>query len=188
MIKLRIVRGERIKAALLEAASFDQLYRNIQQAFPDTQKRQHATNEVTVTSMRFIPVRTTAEGGALQLGTTTRSNSHEYKQQLLFSDVNYDKEDAEDNVTFKATDGREYHVKPINLNGARIRVNCNCMDFHYRFATWNYDNETLMGRPPKPYQRKTDTRPPVNPSQVDGMCKHLIKVCNTLEQRGLLSG
>lgn len=188
MIKLRIIRGERIKAALLEAASFNQLYQNIERAYPDTPKRQHATNEVNVATMRFVPVRTTAEGGALQVLTTTRSNQHEYKQQILFSDVNYDKMDAEDNVTFKATDGQEYHVKPIPLGQARIRVNCNCMDFHYRFATWNYDNQTLMGKPPKPYQRKTDTRPPVNPMRVDGLCKHLIKVCDVLEQRGLLTG
>jgi hypothetical protein len=187
-MKLRVIRGERIKAALLEAASFDQLYQNIERAFPDTQKRQHATNGVVVSSVRLIPVRTTATGGALQVGAITRSNQHEYKQQLLFSDVNFDTEDAEDNITFKGTDGRDYHVKPISLNGSRIRVNCSCMDFHYRFANWNFDNETLMGRKPKPYQRKTDTRPPVNPGRVDGLCKHLIKVCDNLEQRGLLSG
>lgn len=186
-MKLRVIRGERVVAALLEAATFNQLYQNIERAFPDTPKRQHATNEVTVTSLRYIPVRTTAEGGALQLATTTRSNQHEYKQQFLFSDVSFEPEDTEDNITFRATDGREYSIKPISLNGSRIRVNCNCMDFHYRFAQWNYDNETLMGRKPKPYQRKTDTRPPVNPSRVDGLCKHLIKVCDILEQQGLLT-
>jgi phage/plasmid-associated DNA primase len=186
-MKLRVIRGERIKAALLEAASFDQLYQNIERAFPDTPKRQHATSEVTVTSIRYVPVRMTSEGGALQLATTTRSNQNEYKQQLLFSDISYETEDTEENITFKATNGQEYHVKPIPLNGSRIRVNCNCMDFHYRFAVWNFNNDTLMGRKPKPYQRKTDNRPPVNPAQVDGLCKHLIKVCNILEQKGLLT-
>lgn len=180
------VRGEDISGVLAESATYDDLYANITQEFPDTRKRHNATNEVNVREIRYIPVRTTAEGGALQLAASTQSNGHEYKQQLLFSDVQFDPEDAEDNITFKATDGKDYHIKPISLQGNRIRVNCTCMDFHYRFAMWNYNNGTLMGRKPKLYQRKTDTRPPVNPGQVDGMCKHLIKVCDRLQQQRLI--
>ena len=178
--------GNDLVVWLDEAATYDDLYNNITQEFPDTRKRQNATNEVNVREIRYIPVRTTAEGGALQLAATTNSNSHEYKQQLLFSDVRYDTEDAQDNITFKATDGQDYHIRPITLGENRIRVNCTCMDFHMRFALWNYNNGTLMGRKPKLYQRKTDNRPPVNPGQVDGMCKHLIKVCDRLRQQGLI--
>jgi hypothetical protein len=180
--------GEEISATLTESATYNDLYNNIRQEFPDTRKRQNATNEVNVQEVRYIPVRTTAEGGALQIAASTRSNGHEYKQQLLFSDVNFDPEDADDNITFKATDGQDYHVKPITLTGNRIRVNCSCMDFHYRFAMWNYNNGTLLGRKPKLYRRKTENRPPVNPGQVDGLCKHLIKVCDRLRQQRLISG
>jgi hypothetical protein len=180
--------GEQVTDMLNEAATYDDLFNNITQEFPETRKRQHATNEVNVREIRYIPVRTTAEGGALQLASTTTSNSHTYKQQLLFSDVHFAEEDAEDNITFRATDGQEYHVQPITMDGNRIRVNCNCMDFHMRFALWNFNNDTLMGRKPPPYRRKTDNRPPVNPGQVDGMCKHLIKVCDQLRQQGLISG
>ena len=178
--------GEDVAAMLAESATYDDLYNNITQEFPDTKKRQNATNEVNVQQIKYVPVRTTAEGGALQIASSTRSNSHEYKQQLLFSDVKYDTEDNEGNITFKATDGKDYHVHPITLDGNRIRVNCSCMDFHFRFALWNFNNGTLLGRKPKLYQRKTDTRPPVNPGQVDGMCKHLIKVCDRLRQQGLI--
>lgn len=180
------VAGDDLIEWLDESATYDNLYTNITQEFPDTRKRQNATNEVNVREVRYIPVRTTAEGGALQLSAITNSNGHEYKQQLLFSDVKYDTEDSDTNITFKATDGQDYHIHPITLNRNRIRVNCSCMDFHYRFALWNYNNGTLMGRKPKPYRRKTDNRPPVNPGQVDGMCKHLIKVCERLRTQRII--
>lgn len=186
MTKYIIVPGEEIQTSLDESATYDDLYNNITTEFPDTTKREKATNEVNVSTVKLIPVRTTAEGGALQVVASTRSNSHEYKQNMLFSDMEYEQEDTPENITFQATDGQEYHVKPILLTGNRIRVNCNCMDFYYRFAQWNYNNGTLMGRKPPIYRRKTDTRPPVNPGQVDGMCKHLIKVCDRLRQQGLI--
>jgi hypothetical protein len=63
--------GEHLADMLNESATYDDLFNNITQEFPETRKRQHATNEVNVREIRYIPVRTTAEGGALQLASTS---------------------------------------------------------------------------------------------------------------------
>ena len=185
MSDMYVLRGERVLQALNEVSTYDDLYNNIQKGFPETKKRQHATNEVTISKLTYSPVRITNEGGALRLSSITRSNQHEYKQQVLLSDVSFVTDGS--GVSFVATDGQTYNVQPIRLNRSRLRVNCTCLDFHYRFASWNFNDDSLLGKKPPLYQRKTDNRPPVNPARVPGLCKHLVKVFDKLYSSGMLT-
>jgi hypothetical protein len=86
-----------------------------------------------------------------------------------------------------ASDGQDYHVQPLQLAGHNVKVRCNCMDFYFRFANYNAQDKSLVGKPPPLYRRKTTTRPPVNPGQVPGMCKHLLKLVQTLQGAGLVA-
>lgn len=177
--RLRVVRGERIVQALEEEATYDKLRQNIQVGFPNTQKRQHATGEVNVTNIQYVPV-----AGGLQVKSLSRSNGHDYNQVIVFSDVPHN--DDGEGATFMGTDGQEHTIEPISLQGSRVKVNCGCLDFHYRFAMQNYSDDALQGMKPPLYQRKTTTRPPANPAQVSGVCKHIIKLVDTLRQQGLI--
>lgn len=179
MKKFRVVRGERIEQALGEEATYNDLRQNIQRGFPETRKRQHATGEVNVTNVQYVPI-----AGGLQVNARSRSNGHDYAQTIMFTNVPHN--DGGEGVSFTGTDGQEHTIQPISLQGARVKVNCSCLDFHYRFAMWNFNDAALAGPKPQLYQRKTADRPPVNPTQVSGVCKHLIKLVDTLRQNRLI--
>lgn len=176
MSEFRLLRGARILQQLDEDSTVNRLRGNIQSAFPNTRKRQHATNEVTIDKVEYIPylgtkflhVRSTANG--------------QYRQALQFVRVTFDKQDTPENITFVATDGQDYHVQPISLAAHNVKVRCNCLDFHFRFATWNFSDNSIVGPAPKPYRRVTNTRPPANPDHVPGLCKHLLKLIDELRQ------
>lgn len=181
----QVIRGERIlqQQQLLEVSSVDDLESNIVRAFPTTRKRQHATGEVTISNVQFIPY---VGMKMLHVKSVSSSvNGSRYQQALQFVRVDFENEDTDTNVTFTATDGEDYHVLPVKLSGNYVKVRCNCLDFHYRFASYNSQDKSLVGRPPPPYQRKTN-RPPVNPDQVPGMCKHLLKLVSQLQGQGLV--
>lgn len=182
-MKMRVVRGERLLQALDEDATYDQLYTGIQKGFPDTKKRQHATNEVNVVQIKFVPV-----SNGLQVGAVSRSHGHNYAQSIIFTDVIYQGMAGDEATgTFMGTDGKQHTIQPITLETKRVKVNCNCLDFYHRFAQFNFSNDALSGAKPPLYQRKTDNRPPVNPMKVPGMCKHIIKVIEKMRSYGLIS-
>ena len=183
-MSLRVLRGTRILQALDEDSTAQQLRQNIEQGFPNTKKRQHATNEVTISNVQYIPYVGTK---FLHIKSQSTSNGNQYKQVIQFTKVVFEPADTPDNISFTSVDGRDVHVQPINLAQHNAKVRCNCLDFHYRFATWNFSDNSLVGPAPKPYRRVTTTRPPVNPSKVEGMCKHLIKLVDTLKRGGLVA-
>lgn len=175
-MKQRIVRGERLIQAM-EDATVPILRQNIQRGFPDTRKRQHATGEVNITNVQYVPI-----AGGLQVKSASRSNGNNYNQVIIFSGV----KQAPEGATYTGTDGAEHTIEPIALPGSNVKVNCNCLDFHYRFALWNFNDNALAGPKPPLYRRKTTHRPPANPLQVSGVCKHILKLVDALRQNGLV--
>lgn len=181
--QLNQLREEPQQQPLDEVSTVPDLEDNIAQAFPRTTKRQHATGEVDVNYVEFIPF---VGVKYLHVRSTTLSNGHNYQQAIQFMRVQFDQQETPDNVSIMGNDNVVYHVHPIKLNNHNVKVRCNCLDFHFRFANYNSTDKSLVGRPPPPYVRKTTTRPSVNPEQVPGMCKHLLKVVEVLEQNGLV--
>lgn len=178
-----LIRGDRIIQQLNELSSVPDLEDNIERGFPETRKRQHATGEVSVSGIQYTPY---VGMKMLHVKSRSSSNGHAYQQALQFNGVEFDSADTPENATFPAADGSEYHVKPLQLTNHNCKVRCNCLDFHFRFAAYNSQDKSLVGRPPPLYQRKTN-RPPVNPMQVPGMCKHLLKLVQELQSAGLIA-
>lgn len=167
---------------LYEESTYPELYSNIQTAFPNTKKRQHEAQKINVTSIKFIPFKTK---NTLQVKATATSKGNQYSLIIQFSDIAHNVENKKQ-VVFTAVDGSRYRINPIRLSQTNVKVRCNCLDFYYRFAAWNYEDKSLVGRSPPLYQKKTD-RPPVNPAQVPGLCKHLIKLFTTLKRQGIVT-
>lgn len=178
-----VVRGARIIQQLDEASTAPKLRQNIEQAFPDTQKRHRATGEVAVNNMVYVPYVGTK---MLHIKGAATSNGHPYQQSLQFTNVVFEDVDTEENVTFTGSDGADYHIQPIDLVKSNVKVRCSCLDFYHRFANYNSQDKSLVGRAPPVYVRKTTTRPPVNPSRVPGMCKHLLKIVEDLQRSGIV--
>lgn len=158
---------------LLEKSTHDQLFTNIEQAFPLTKKRQHATGDVTITNLQILPyvgmkmIHVFADVSSI-------SGKH-YKVGIQFLQVEFVDSQAAGITRFVGRDGEQYFIHPIALDRKNIKITCQCMDFRWRFAMWNSADKSLIGAPPPPYVKKTN-RPPVNPDQVPGICKHALKV------------
>lgn len=174
--KFYLIRGPRIVNQLDEAA-FSELEQNTLTFIPTTTKRQHAVTPVQITAVELIPA---PQSGTLEARGEAQSGTNKYQPIILFSDVEYQDEDTGENITFTAVDNNEYHVAPISLHQNNVKVRCTCMDFRWRFAMANQQNDVLHGPGPELYTKKTD-RPPNNPRNVPGVCKHLLRFVNELK-------
>jgi len=182
--KLHVIRGQRILNQIeqLDEATYAELERNTMNFAPPSEKRQWVVNPVQINKMEIIPAR---ESQNLTARADVTSDGTKYQTTLVFDGVIYEDADQADNVSFVGTNGDEYHVQPINLTQNNVKVNCNCLDFYWRFATWNHQKGSLNGHPPPPYQKRTG-RPSVNPGKVPGVCKHLMKTVISLRDAGLV--
>jgi hypothetical protein len=185
----KFVRGARLlqwaeEDEKLDEVTLSDLERDTVSGFPNTTKRQHATDPVQITQMKLVPARPT---GDLICDAEAKSGPKTYDPKILFLDTIFEDEDTRTNVTFTAVDGDAYNIQPISLTRSNCKVTCNCLDFRWRFSVWNDDRGALYGKPPPPYQRKTETRPPANPNRTPGICKHLVKLTQALRQAGLVT-
>ena len=116
-----------------------------------------------------------------------KSEVGDYDTEIRFNDVKYVSEDSsgpkvkiDDNSS-----GEPIWIEPINERRSDVQVKCTCLDFYYRFAPFNAANNALIGDPPPRYVKKTD-RPPVNPNEIPGVCKHIIRLHDELRKRGII--
>ena len=177
-----VIRGNRIIQQLNEDSTYKELKQNTMQFEPATKKRQYAVDPIQITQVKLIPYEAS---NSLQIQGVASSDGSKYDTVMLFSGIQYEDEDGADNVTFMGSDGEEHHIQPIQLSQNNVKVSCTCLDFRWRFATWNSKKDSLYGDPPPPYQKKTD-RPPVNPERVPALCKHLLKTTIAMKQSGIL--
>lgn len=173
----------KIKEILTEL-TYDQMHGNIERSFPNTRKRQHATQPINVANMKVTPYVNSNELKVDSVAQNTESHSR-YNTTVLFQDVEFEDEDTDINVTFKAVDGKDYNVQQIEPTEHNCKVRCQCNDFRYRFAPHNHRNNAL-NPPPFPPYIPMGLRPSVNPDQVPGVCKHLIKLVMELRRSGLI--
>lgn len=172
-----VIHGRRLAALLNEESTYSDLYRGIERSFPNTKKRQYATGPISVLKTEYLPF---VNDNSLRVNTLVNSSGNRYQPVIMFRNVTFQDENLPTNTTFTAVDGNEYNIQSIPLSGSVVRVHCNCLDFYWRFASWNYSDGSLEGDPPPPYNA-TGQRPPVNPEQTPGVCKHIIKVVGQLK-------
>jgi len=170
----------------LEEASIRDLETNIQRGFPNTKARQHAVGPIQVPIVKLTPF---APSGKLFAESQANNQGRKYNPEIMFDQVQFEKEETATNVTFTGSDNNEYNItQAIPLAGSAVQVRCNCLDFHYRFSRLNAKNNALYGNPAPPYKRHPDSnRPPANPAQVPGMCKHLLALKEELQKMGIVA-
>jgi hypothetical protein len=198
-IKYEIIRGQRIQnqldevKELLERSTFTALQQNSKNKVPTSSGRANAAiaSNINIGKMDIVPYVGTRvldiKGAAQNTNSQTKGQaSSMHYPKIIFNNVEFEESDQPSNVTFRASDGNEYHVVPINLSQNTVRVYCDCLDFKWRFQHYNVsDRSAAIPKSPKPYQSKTD-RGPVNPSKVPGVCKHLIALVDVLKKSALV--
>jgi len=147
-------------------------------------ERDNKANRVQLQNFTYIPM---MNNNALKIASnTTSNNGHDYWTTLLFSNIEYLDAAQPDSFSFKGSDNAEYFIKRVQPS-TNVKVNCSCLDFHYRFSVWDDKFKALDGQPPPPYIRKTQNRPEVNPMKTPGLCKHIIKIMNDLKAQHFFS-
>jgi len=200
-LKFEIIRGKRINDQLeelemvTERSTVQNLDQNIQGFLPMTTKRQHATQPLTVKEMVYLPYVGTKNLNVNALvhsppnhHAQANKNEADYNTSLIFNNVEFENESTETNITFVAKDGKEYSMQPIDLSKNTVRVNCNCLDFYWRFKSYNAKDTSLAGRAPPAYQKAPgSTRGPSNIKRVPGLCKHLLQTVEALKQAKMVT-
>ena len=179
--KLNLIRGPRIETQLEEASTVADLERNTKSFDPKTKKREYAVDEIQVKQLKLIPYHNT---GQLEVTGTITSGGSTYDTTIMFDNIEYHETDEPNNVSFVGSDGDEHHITMIQLSRSNVKVRCGCLDFYWRFASYNAKDVSLHGEAPSPYQSRTN-RPPVNTRSVPGVCKHLLKTVIALKQTGI---
>ena len=166
---------------ILIEAPIQQLYNATDRAFGDDR----ATNapKIRISSYEYIPVRSESTL-RVRFGFSSPSKSV-YTAIIVFEDVEFLDASTNTSIELKAVDGTVFNIEPLQYAQMNAKVRCGCLDFYYRFASWNARDNSLFGDSPPPYIPKTD-RPPVNPQKVAGLCKHLMQGVDFLRKQQIL--
>ena len=170
------------KEWILTESSLKDLYKSSVDAFPDTTKRQHAVDPIKVTSIRWLPylgVRT------LFVKAEVRSEDRHYNPMVLFKNVQYHNENAKGLVRL-AVENRIYFLEQLSLVDTDALLRCQCNDFKWRFQHFDKLDRSLYGSNRKRYEALHNPGS-ANPEELPGMCKHLMKLMNILEESGIVN-
>jgi hypothetical protein len=170
----------------IDETTLPELYQSTVAAFPRTGKRQHSTDLIRITEMNWTPylgVKTLFLKGLAQSGESGK----EYSPIVVFKGVQYHNNPSPDLVEIVASNGQHYLLDRLKYDQNEVIVRCNCPDFKWRFNYYDHLDKALFGRKRAKYEATTG-RPPANPSEMPGMCKHLIKFVRVIQQSGILEG
>ena len=163
--------------SLFAESSLEDLYQSAVEAFPHTTMRQHATDTIIITNLRWTPylgMRT------LFIKALAQNEGREYSPIILFKKVNYNS----DEVKITDNTGKEYSFGKLSLENTDVVLRCNCADFFYRFNYYDHLDKSLYGRKRRKYESK-GVGPPANPLELPGICKHLMKTAHVLREAGI---
>lgn len=161
---------------LFNETSLSELYASAVAAFPRTKMRQFATDPVVITHLDWTPYKGMK---TLFVKGLAQHEDREYSPIILFKGVNYQVEE----VRVAANDGSEFGMRPVSLTENDVLVRCNCPDFRWRFNYYNHLDGSLYGAKRKKYEGHGG--PPANPMEMPGICKHIMKLINVLQEAGL---
>jgi hypothetical protein len=163
---------------LLETSTVGQLTSNTGVFFD--KGRETRAKQVQLSNVQYIPA---VADGILTVKAKSRGKDTTYDTSIQFEKVRYVKPETAYAVPIPFGEEQLY-VMPLQNMGNLVKVHCTCMDFYWRFAMYNNRDNSLDGKPPAPYVKKTD-RAPQNPDQVPGNCKHLQKLADQLRAEKL---
>lgn len=116
----------------------------------------------------------------------TRNGEAGYNQIIVFKNVEFSEEEPEiDKDKWKYLDEYKVWYKKPGLDDNDIQLRCGCPDQRFRFQYALKLNKALFGNLIK-YTKKTN-RPPLNPDNIPGVCKHNYNFIKALIQKGYIA-
>jgi hypothetical protein len=148
-------RFKNVLERLMEDMTFKELTDTIEAWRGDIDELYYRTDTVSLTKTSYAKGVKTLQFIGL---VNSYHRNNQYKIIIQFSNVNEE-------------DNKLGYKKPC-LTKNDVHIRCSCLDYTFRFQFSNKKVNALYGNPKK-YKRKTLTRPPVNPDEVPGYCKHI---------------
>jgi hypothetical protein len=162
----------------LNESSSQDLYDSAVEAFPNTTKRQHATQPIKISTIKWTPY---LGMNTLFVKALAQNEGREYNPIILFKGVKYLDEGG---ISVMGDMGRVF-LEKLSLNDNHVALRCNCPDFSWRFNYFNHVDKSLYGRKRKKYEALYNPGS-ANPMEMPGMCKHLMKLSHVLNQSGIV--
>lgn len=167
---------------MLLESSLQDLYNSAVEAFPHTTLRQHATNPIKITNLYWMPFKGLK---TLFVKALAQNEGKEYNPIIVLKNIKYLEKQDPNHITLKANDGLTYFLETASLEHTNVLVRCNCPDYTWRFLHYNAADKSNYGRDRKKYE-SLGVRPPANPKELPGACKHLFKMVKALRETKLL--
>lgn len=157
------------------------MYKSAVDAFPNTTKRQYATNTVKVTKIEWTPY---LGMKTLYAKALIQNEGKEYKAQMLFKGVVYH-EQMEKGLVRLVVNDQSYLLEQLSSENTQVLVRCSCPDFRYRFNYYDFVDKSLSGTKATKYEGQNLWK--ANPLELPGVCKHLMKFHKALQESNILS-
>jgi hypothetical protein len=160
---------------LITESSLSELFQSTVDAFPNTTKRQHATDTINIANIiwrPFLGMRT------LFVRALAQNEGKEYSPIIVFKNVRYH-QNEEPNLIKITENGNDYFFEPLSME-TDVILRCPCADFYWRGVHFNHLDKSLYGRDRKRYEAMHNPGSS-NPTQSPIMCKHLIKLASVLQ-------
>jgi len=114
-----------------------------------------------------------------------RGESTTYLADIEFFGLTYTKDKIPGYIPIKILGEQLYYSKPSYSNTG-VELKCSCPDFRFMWEYALFKNNSLVGQFRKYTRVPGSTRPPKNPNDVPGVCKHLNSAIKVLFNSGLL--
>jgi hypothetical protein len=97
-------------------------------------------------------------------------------------------EQAEKGLVSIPSGSKTLWFKPLSVNDNRVKLYCKCPDMQFTFSFQLWEKDSFIGAYKKYKRVPGSTRPPRNPMEVPGYCKHVHSHLLALQKKGFLVG
>lgn len=148
-------------------------------------KRQYITGKVGALDFKYLP-----QQKQLYIASQARSSDGRriYKASIVFEGItNSETVSAEHKMPYYPKENQAAIFIQQPTVSTRFRARCQCQDYYFMFEFWNKREKALIG-PHKQYVRVSPPsgRPPVNPTESPGCCKHICGLIKYLMLQGIV--
>jgi hypothetical protein len=165
-------------------SSLNELYRSTVDAFPNTTKRQHATDSIHIANLQWTPF---VGMKTLMVKGLAQNEDREYSPIIVFKNVIYHpNRDEYGLVQLTDITGAQYLLERLSSEENDVLVRCNCKDFYWRGVHFNKMDRSLHGRDRTKYEALHNPGSS-NPQEMPILCKHLIKMAQAIRESTLLA-
>lgn len=118
--------------------------------------------------------------------TTVLGDNDSYTVHIQLFDINFSKEEQKGWIK-SSISGKDWWFKPFDII-SRCKLKCQCMDSRFMWEYPMYKKASLIGAFRKYKRVPGSNRPPKNPDNIPGFCKHIWSAIHKIKVEGHLSG